>query len=120
MALNRQAVVRNARVVAVYLFVLSLVIVWWLMFERDQAAHTASDMDRVLIGLWQATGPYAFWIHPTDNFASEVVLPFGIIWLGWLGIVLATPMRNWPLSVHAVMCALWCFAGLLPTSLLIT
>lgn len=116
MRLDRQIVVRCLKVVAVYMLVLAILAAAWVV-----SVGPASPLEsRVLVALWQATGPYAFWIHPTDNFASVVVLPFGIIWLIWLGIVIATPLRNWPLTVHGIMCASWLAAGFGRTMLLIT
>jgi hypothetical protein len=121
MTLDRPIAVRCIQVAAMYLLPLALVLVFW---ARSDSNHWAGGFVplryRLLIALWQATGPFAFMlISPPNPIVARLVV-FGIVWAGWLTLVMATRLREAPCALHFLAAVLWCGSGFLPTSLVIT
>ena len=122
MASDRPILVRCAKVVSVYLLVLGMVIWFWASDSGQWAGGFVPLHFRLMVGLWQATGPFSFGLtrisHPELTLAISLI--FLATWSLWLSIVLASPLRNWPLIVHFIMAMSWCAVGFMPTSMLIT
>jgi hypothetical protein len=119
MAFDRPLLVRCAKVVAVYLLALGLVLVWWAVYTGHQADGVAPLPYRLLIGLWPATGPFAFRLSWPSKLVPTPIPVFATVWFCWLSIVMASRLRNWPLLIHFIMAMSWCAVGFICTSLLI-
>lgn len=116
---DRPVLVRCAKVVAVYLLVLGLVLLFWASIHGHWAGGFVPIHYRLLAGLWQATGPFAFLLMGAQNL-STYLLSFLGVWCCWLAIVAASPLRNWYLAIHFTLGMLWCAVGFMPPALQIT
>jgi len=109
------------QIAAMYALALTLVLLFWAFKDSSHWAGGFVPLRyRLLIGLWQATGPFAFMlINPSDPIFTRLIV-FGVVWAGWLTLVMTTRLREVPCGLHFVAALFWCGSGFLPTSLVIT
>lgn len=117
MTVDRPVLVRCALITVTYALVLFLVVWFWAASDSTHWAGGFRPLHvRVMVGFWQAFGPFAFvMIYP-----DHPILIVSIIWSLWLAIVFASQLRSWPIAMHFLMAVLWCVCGLPPASLVIT
>ena len=75
--------------------------------------------NRLLIGLWQATGPLA-WVNMRFVTPTSIIVVFALAWSAWLMAVLATDLRERSYATHLAASCLWCVCGCPPAGLVIT
>jgi hypothetical protein len=122
--LRPKRIQNRALVVLMYLLPLTISLLFWAGSDSSQwqgSGHGAPLDSRLIIGLWQACGPWAWALlewHATTEFG--ICACFTIVWLAWIGLVCATRLRNWPYLAHFMMSFLWCCSGCPPAGLVIT
>jgi hypothetical protein len=103
-----------------YLLPLGLSLLFWsLQDSRKWAGGFVSLDNRLLVGLWQATGPFA-WVLMNHFGKLQILIVFGVVWSAWLIIVVSTRLRQWPYALHFGASFLWCISGCPPAALVIT
>ena len=103
-----------------YLLPLALSLVFWALQDSNRWAGGARPLEeRLLIGLWQATGPAA-WALMTRLSAASILIVFGVVWSAWLTYVLTGRLRDGPYALHFLASCLWCACGCPPSGLVIT
>ena len=113
---------RNSRlvVVSMYLLPLGLSLLFWVLQDSSRWAGGARPLGmRLLVGLWQATGPFA-WLLMGAFRAAPILVVFALAWGGWIGVVLTSRLREKPYAFHFVASCLWCVSGCPPSGLVIT
>ncbi len=107
-------------VLLMYLLPLALSLLFWVLQDSSRwPGGTRPPGARLLIGLWQATGPFA-WVVMGRFSTWSIVSAFALTWCGWLSIVLTSGLRNRPYALHFVASCLWCVSGCPPSALVIT
>jgi hypothetical protein len=107
-------------VVSMYLLPLGLSLLFWTVQDSSKwAGGFVSLANRLLVGLWQATGPFA-WVLMNSFGKLEILIAFGVAWSAWLIVVLSTRLRQLPYVVHFGASFLWCISGCPPAGLVIT
>lgn len=120
MSIDQLTLARCQRIAAVYLLVLMLAFLWWATISGHWAGGFVPLYFRLLVGVWQATGPFAFLLRETQSIVAAPLLVFAIVWLCWLTIVFISPLRHLPLPLHFCLAVGWFAIGFVPTSILVT
>jgi hypothetical protein len=107
-------------VAMMYLLPLGLVLLFWGLSNSNYWAGGFVPLPyRLVIGLWHATGPFA-WFLMYSLSPTSVLIVFAAVWSSWLLLVLTTRFRNLPYVLHFLGSFLWCFSGFPPAGLVIT
>jgi hypothetical protein len=107
-------------VAVMYVLPLGLLLLFWAMQDSTKWAGGSVSLDkRVLVGLWQATGPFA-WVLLNASSEFYILGTFGVVWSAWLTMVFATRLRDCPYILHLLASFLWCVSGFPPAGLVIT
>jgi hypothetical protein len=107
-------------VAAMYFFPLGLVLLFWGLQDSNHWAGGFVPLQyRLLDGLWQATGPFA-WVLMNALSIASILITFVVVWLSWLVLILTSRFRNLPYALHFLGSFLWCLSGFPPAALAIT
>lgn len=107
-------------VTAMYLIPLCFVLLFWgLQDSNHWAGGFVPFRYRLLVGLWQATGPFA-WVLMNALSPVLVLITFVVVWSSWLVLILSSRLRNMPYGLHFLASLLWCLSGIPPAALVIT
>ncbi len=101
-------------VVSMYLTPLAITFLFWIIDYFGSAPSTLRnlpDLGGLTIGMWQATGPFAWVILNSLSFIAVITTFFGV-WSAFLSLVLMTRLRNLPYAVHLFLALVWCCSGL--------
>jgi hypothetical protein len=115
---------KRSIVLAMYLIPLCFSLLFWAVQDSStwpgQGGIGIPLWTRLLIGLWQLCGPFAWVLLETKAGLTAIVATFSAVWFGYLVIVLMTRLRNLSYRWHLILSSLWCASGLPPPGLLIT
>ena len=104
---------------AMYFIPLCFVLLFWGLQDSNHWAGGFVPLRyRLLDGLWQASGPFA-WVLLNALGPVPILFTFAVAWSSWLALILASRLRNMPYSLHFLASLLWCISGLPPAALAI-
>jgi hypothetical protein len=119
-AVKTAILIRCAKVGAMYALALGAVMLFWAMSDSNYWAGGFVPLHyRLLVGLWQASGPFA-WAILGSLDQLRILVIFAAVWAIWLTIVLITRLRDLPYSFHLLMALVWCLSGFPPAACVIT
>src|SRR4030095_16684268 len=97
-----------------YLLPLVFSLLFWILQDSNRWAGGARPLGaRLLIGLWQVTGPLA-WVLMGALSTASILVVFTLAWSGWLSFVLTSRLREKSCALHLVASCLWCVSGCPP------